>query len=73
MSAHDEGGDEEETNMSELRYPNESREYRQARQALLLELAKQRGMRDHVRLMAAGQSERFVPPRASSEPAIVVG
>lgn len=33
----------------------------------LLELAKQRGVRDHVLPMAAGQSERFVEQRAASQ------
>jgi L-ascorbate metabolism protein UlaG (beta-lactamase superfamily) len=39
----------------------------------LLELATKRGVRDHVRVLAAGQSERFVPPRATSEPAVIMG
>ena len=29
----------------------------------LLELAKARGVRDHVRILAPGQSERFAAPR----------
>ena len=33
----------------------------------LVELAKQRGVRDHVMVMAAGQSERFVEQRAARE------
>ncbi len=33
----------------------------------LVELAKSRGVRDHVLLMAAGQSERFVTPRAPGD------
>ena len=31
----------------------------------LVELAKERGVRDHVVVMSAGQSERFVSPHAS--------
>jgi L-ascorbate metabolism protein UlaG (beta-lactamase superfamily) len=33
----------------------------------LVDLAKQRGVRDHVMVMAAGQSERFVEQRAAQE------
>ena len=35
----------------------------------LLDLARQRGMRDHVLVMAAGQTERFVQPRPDRDPA----
>jgi len=35
----------------------------------LVELARQRGVRDHVLVMTPGQSERFVQPRAGREPA----
>ncbi|HEY0993220.1 MAG TPA: MBL fold metallo-hydrolase [Kofleriaceae bacterium] len=35
----------------------------------LLDLARQRGVRDHVLVMAAGQTERFVQPRPDRDPA----
>jgi hypothetical protein len=34
----------------------------------LLELARQRGVRDHVMVLAPGQTERFVQPRADRSP-----
>lgn len=38
----------------------------------LLELAKERRIREHVHVMVAGQSERFASPRAASEPALII-
>jgi predicted dithiol-disulfide oxidoreductase (DUF899 family) len=47
----------EETNMSEIRYPNESREYRDARESLLKD---ERELVDKVKSVAA--KRRALPP-----------